>query len=728
MSVSRRALIRAAGTSTTAVTAAALAGCRSGSQDDHGRGWFTVPAETRAPTLCRQCPGGCGLDLRLAGVEAVGVAGNPVHPINRGGVCPRAFSVLRQIHAMDRFRQPMIRSDPGAPLQPLDWNRATGLVSERMRALLAAGRGGRIAVLRAEEGCLRDVVWHRFCRAVTGMRQWVTGDPATAFAMPGPAGIGPAGSLGAVTVDFARADLILSLGVDLFETWASPVHAQRAFAALRRRPGRSPGQLIYSGVRLSHTAVVADRYVPVAPGRQIDLVLALAGHLLADGGLAPNTVARRLAGLDGFRIAAERFANHGMALTATGLSASAWAGLLDRLRLAKAPVVIGPGPGFGSGGRMSAVQAGVAALNLLLGAAEPGGALVHSDPRATADLAVVGDAWPSPVTTLDAAARSVLEAIDGDGLDLLFLSGLDVTRGYPQAASLTAALRRVPLVVGFSTWPDAASDLAHMVLPDAPAPERWVDHVTDRLGGGAVVSVLPPAVPARHLCRDSADVVLGLARSLGGDVADELPWQRYDQLLQTAVAGLFAAGRGAVESAKGTTLVPDLSGAAALWQVLQAGAVWRGDGPVGLSAAVTSRLRTLVASQRTWPSPALSGTVGGLTLHLFAVSTRAWNGLDRQPWLDEHRSVVVPGDPAGWAEMHPQTLAAHGLRSGDRVRLKPNEASATAISLTLRAVDGLVPGVLAVPANLAAGPDPWTLLAALPAGAADWTTVFVETL
>jgi len=38
-------------------------------------------------TTCQACPGGCGLVVRCVGKRAVKILGNPLHPVNRGGVC-----------------------------------------------------------------------------------------------------------------------------------------------------------------------------------------------------------------------------------------------------------------------------------------------------------------------------------------------------------------------------------------------------------------------------------------------------------------------------------------------------------------------------------------------------------------------------------------------------------------------------------------------------------------
>jgi len=43
--------------------------------------WAT-PEEVLVPSICQQCPGGCGLLVRTLDGEVAGLSGNPLHPIN----------------------------------------------------------------------------------------------------------------------------------------------------------------------------------------------------------------------------------------------------------------------------------------------------------------------------------------------------------------------------------------------------------------------------------------------------------------------------------------------------------------------------------------------------------------------------------------------------------------------------------------------------------------------
>ena len=63
--------------------------------------------ETFAPSLCSLCPAGCGLRVSKIGDRAVRVQGNPFHPLNNGGICPKGVATLQELYHPDRLRVPL---------------------------------------------------------------------------------------------------------------------------------------------------------------------------------------------------------------------------------------------------------------------------------------------------------------------------------------------------------------------------------------------------------------------------------------------------------------------------------------------------------------------------------------------------------------------------------------------------------------------------------------------
>src|SRR5512142_198695 len=120
--------------------------------------------ESWAQSICGQCPSGCGLRVRLIGKRAVKVQGNPVHPMNHGGVCPRGLASLQELYHPDRLRQPM--KNVGSRQKPnwkeVSWDEALGSVSERLGKLRNTGRAHQLVMVDGNGRGLQATLFRSF--------------------------------------------------------------------------------------------------------------------------------------------------------------------------------------------------------------------------------------------------------------------------------------------------------------------------------------------------------------------------------------------------------------------------------------------------------------------------------------------------------------------------------------------------------------------------------------
>ena len=89
--------------------------------------------------------------------------------------------------------------------------------------------------------------------------------------------------------DLANADVTFSFGANFLETYISPLAYSRGFAHMRRGTTGKRGYLVQFEPRLSQTAASADEWVPIVPGTEGIVALAI-GRLVAEirGGAIPN--------------------------------------------------------------------------------------------------------------------------------------------------------------------------------------------------------------------------------------------------------------------------------------------------------------------------------------------------------------------------------------------------------------------------------------------------------
>ncbi|MBM4325439.1 MAG: twin-arginine translocation signal domain-containing protein, partial [Deltaproteobacteria bacterium] len=235
------------------------------------------------PTVCGQCTGGCGMLVKVIDGWAVNIAGNPLHPVNRGTLCPKGIAALQGLYDPDRIRSPLKRTGKRGEeqFQPITWEEALGLVSGSLKDLRQKGESHQLVVLGGRYRGLMRSLWDRFLNSfgspnyVDNQFRWEDPPIEGLFLTQGVRSF-PA-------YDIENAQYILSFGSGILESPWSPVQMLRGYGHFRRgRPGIR-GRLVQIEPRLSFTAIKADEWVPVQPGTEGFLALGIAHMIIKEG-------------------------------------------------------------------------------------------------------------------------------------------------------------------------------------------------------------------------------------------------------------------------------------------------------------------------------------------------------------------------------------------------------------------------------------------------------------
>jgi anaerobic selenocysteine-containing dehydrogenase len=283
------------------------------------------------------------------------------------------------------------------------------------------------------------------------------------------------------------ATYVLGIGADFLGGWVSPVYYARRFGHMRRgRPGLR-GRLVQAESRFSQTAWSADQWLPVKPGGEQALALAI-GYLLVAEKLAPG-----LDSAPGDLRNAYGSVDFERAIALTGLEARAVRRVAEELASSAAPLVVAGA----SIVRLNSFDAVVAAsaLNLLLGNVGKKGGVSPPAP-ALPSLAA------SRPQTRDLLARI-------EGANLVFLDGTDPL--YVQPAC-EAALARVPTVISFSSFVDDSSAFADWILP-GPSPMEAGEVVVPAVSPGASVTGSRAFVEPLYETRPTEQVLSDLVKA-----------------------------------------------------------------------------------------------------------------------------------------------------------------------------------------------------------------------
>jgi anaerobic selenocysteine-containing dehydrogenase/Fe-S-cluster-containing dehydrogenase component len=562
--------------------------------------WYT--------TTCGECAAGCGAWVKTREGRAIKVEGNPNHPVSQGALCSRGHSSLQGLYDPDRLEGPMRRE--GEDFVPISWEEAesilaAGLESAGSNSLLVSGRSGPSLSRLQEE--LAD--------ALGGNR--VVYDPLSDAPLREANRIA-FGVDQVPTFDFESAGVILSFGADFLETWLSPVEHGRGFArATGTDEDHEKARFVFVGPRLSLTGQNADEWVPVAPGSEGLVALALAHIVARDGGDA-GPYSELLQAYDPESVA-----------SLTGLEASELEELAATFVSEGPGLAVGPGVS-GQGRNATATNLAVLLLNAVAGNVGqtifPGAGHLSSPAPAAGDLA------------------DAIQTMAAGNVQAVLLHRTNPAYSLPPASGFVTALANVPFKAAISDRLDETARLADLVLPDRHFLESWGD-ANPRPGVWTIQQ--PTMQPVPHFdSRSSGDILLGVARQIGFDLGSET----FHDYLRAAWSDLHAAAG----SPDGTFEV-----------------FWRRtlrEGIAQFPVEVTAQ-PVLQAPDRplAFEVPELEGD--GLAL-LVTPSSRFGDGdAANRPWLQELPDPVSKIAWHSWVEINPETAAEQGVGRGDIVRV-----------------------------------------------------------
>jgi len=701
----------------SASVAAAAAGCRArpdARATTEPAPGDALPAARRGErqvwSACGLCPAGCGIRVRVVDGRAVGIAGNPHAPINRGGLCARGAAALQLLYHPDRVRGPMLRAGARGEgrWRPISWDEGLARLAGELGKLRAAGEPQSVVLLDGQEGGMTHALWGRFLRAFGSpnhVGHGATGSGAMARAM---ADVTGAPSLPGY--DFANARLVLLVGTGALESSPQSMALARAVAR-----GARP-RLLCAWPRRPVAAALVDEWLPLRPGGEVALLLGLA-HVLLREELADEARLQGARGFDSEGGLRQRILDEltpARTEAATGIPARRIERLARELAAIR-PSVVAPDELASDG----AVATSALVLNALLGGFDAQGG-VRRDPD------WVRPAWSEPALDPTAERGLGAGAIDGrpaerpevESSRLLALpDALLSERPYPTKALLLyysnpvfskpagarwrRAMAGVPFVVSFSPLVDESVLGADLVLPDATFLERWDVLVPGR--ASRALCLQQPALAPEADVLATGELVLRLARALGGAVAEAMPWDGYRQAVLAGLAGV-PAELGEVLATlerEGAWAAPVPAAELALG--------WQGQGPglLDVRAAMPA------------PAPVLEGEPAAFPFVLvpFRGAGYGEGGTRHLPWL---RELPLAGCNAWPPPVELATADARrlGIRSGDQVLVESPRGSMT---MPAHVHDGMRPGALGWPlgggrwpASLA-GPSPLELLADLAA-------------
>jgi menaquinone reductase, molybdopterin-binding-like subunit len=674
--------------------------------------WTPVPEKGEVSyvrSVCTLCPGACGIMVRKVNGRAVRIEGMENHPVNSGGICPLGLSGLQYLYGPARVKTPLKREGKRGEgkWKEIGWDEALRAVTKQLADLRADNNPQGVAwIAGSERGTIARFI-DRFLSAY-GSPNFIR--PAGAGDTLEQAVYLTQGQLGTVGYDLENTNFILSFGAGLLEGWGSPVRMLHLHG--NRYKDRT---LVQIEPRLSDTAAKADQWIGINPGTEGTLALGLAHVIIKESLYNMEFIENATAGFDngtdengqtrqGFReMVLENYATDKVSRI-TGVPPRTIEDLARRFARADKKVAIF---GRGQGSIPGSMSDGLAvhALNALVGAIyQPGGISVVPEP----DFAK----WPESSIDETASQGRQQPRIDGAGTDAFPYSRYLMTRlpeiinsasgdapfkalliseanplyTLPDTTAAKKAFDRIELIVSFSTYMDETAAYADYILPNHSYLERLRDVPSPEGLPYSVIGLAKPAVKPLYDTRHIGDVVIQMAKVLGGFVADAFPWNDYESFLKEALADHWRQ-----LNSKGFVVIRHPSSELAPYEFATASGKFEFLPLAGNGSGGDKRL----AWPQSTPLP-IEGDVQRFPLVLIPYDSlrMANQHIANAPFMTKTIDDTVLKKQLVSVEVNPQTAGRLGLGEGDMAELSTPKGKAV---VRIHLQDGIQPDLLALP-------------------------------
>jgi len=668
-------------------------------------------------TSCLNCPARCAIRVRIANGKAVKITGNPLSLDSEGKICPRAHIGLQVLYDPGRIYSPLKRTnhEKGKGIDPkwvsISWDQALEEVTNRLKSIRGRAQPHNVLLFSGLNSVSSEDMISRFAEAL-GTPNLISGNGLDIETEKSGNWMAD-GHYSPTAYDLDHTNYILAFGADMLESCQPLSRFLRKWGKLRReKPNRTKMVVIHP--RYSVTAAKSDEWIPIHPGTDAALAMAIAHVIISEELYDKRFIDQWTAGFHSYkqwvfsqyhpkgvskitgipletiqRIARE-FAQTQRAIALRGKEAIAWP-------------------------EGSYISYALFCLNALVGSIDiPGGIIYQEHPRyqkmpplVEDEIARRGKAQPAldfRGTAKFPAAKVVTNQIPeslSEGVPYPIEMAIGFNSNFnmsaPGSGRWDSALKKLPYYVHLSPFISEMAQYADLVLPSTTFLEEWgYDHSASG-SGVAEVKIKQPVVMPQGNVRSITDIIFDLSKKLKGGVAQSF-------------AHIGGDSEGFVKF-RTETLIP--------WKEFLRKGVWVGkdyeykkygrifNTPSKKFEFSSGNLKSILAKMKKGKEESLdylphykeAKFLGDKEKYPFVLLPyqplmTIENGSQNYPWAQE---IFLPMQGIGWdtpVEMNSETAKTLKLQDGNVVWV---ESPFQKIKARLKCSEGVHPGVVAIP-------------------------------
>jgi anaerobic selenocysteine-containing dehydrogenase len=714
--ISRRTLLKASVFSVAAITSGRIIKHPETSSSSLQESTEGVITEKQISTSCLNCSTRCATEVRVVNGKAVKITGNPLSKVSEGEICPCGHIGLQVLYDPSRLSSPLKRTNPVKEkgVDPgwtqISWSQALGEVSNRMKSLRGKAEPHKLLMLHGLNTTSNKDMIHRFAEAY-GTPNVVSGDALENEAEKLGRWMAD-GNFSHIGYDLGNTNYILAFGASIVESVKPLARNLRMWGKIRQeRPNRA--KIVVIDPRYSVTAARADRWIPINPGTDGALAMAIANVIINGGLYDAKFISNWTTGFDEYKELVLNSYEPETVAAITGIDANIIRQIAREFAQTK-PAIAWIGRGASSWPHGSYNSYAIFCLNALIGSIDnPGGIIYQEDPKyndmpmpVEDAIAHEGKAKPrlslgktTLLPTAAAVTNQLADSILNDDpypVEIVIGFNANFNMSTPGAWKWDEALKKVPYYIHIAPFISEMAEYADIILPAPTFLEEWGYDHSPPGSGFAEAKLKQPVVEPLHDTRCIIDLTFEIARKLGGTIA-------------RSFAGIGSDAQSFVRY-RTKTIVP--------WQELREKGVWIGPAyqyykydrifntPSKKFEFYSSNLENLlkitgkeVACRATClPHYEETKFLGDkesypLMLSSYQPILNVENGNQNYPWAQEIFLVMHGVGWTNFAEINKATASALGIKDKDLVWV---ESPFGRIKVRARVIEGIHPQVVSI--------------------------------
>jgi len=244
----------------------------------------SVPGELGKwiPTTCQGCTSWCSIEGYVLDNRLIKVRGNANAKGNHGNICPRPHLAIQQVYDKDRVKTPLKRTNPkkgrgeDPKFVPISWEEACDTIADKIIELIDNDESHKFCLLRGRYTYMREIIYGTFPELI-GSPNHISHSSTCAEAEK----FGryyTEGFWDYADFDLQNAKYVLGWGAD-------PLSSNRQVPHFINIWGHVLDNATVTIIdpRLSATASKANKWLPIIPGADSALAVAIAHVILSNG-------------------------------------------------------------------------------------------------------------------------------------------------------------------------------------------------------------------------------------------------------------------------------------------------------------------------------------------------------------------------------------------------------------------------------------------------------------